>query len=113
MAMFHCELCYFLTKSRTNYNKHLTTEEHIKNEDIHEIKELHKLIHEKQDELKMKDKRIKLILKEYSKRKVKNKSILELEKMYNLETNEQQNIENIVTKLINSSDTLMKKHNLN
>jgi ribosomal protein L35 len=41
--MFHCELCHFLTKSRTKYNKHLTTEDHIKNEDLHEVAELFKL----------------------------------------------------------------------
>jgi len=110
--MFHCELCYFLTKSMTNYNKHLTTEDHIKNEDIHEVDELFKLIDEKKVELKMKNKKIKLILKEYAKCVDKNKPILELEKMYNLEMNERNNIEHTVTKLINTVKTLMTKHNI-
>jgi hypothetical protein len=96
----------------TNYNKHLTTEDHIKNEDIHEVDELFKLIDEKKVELKMKNKKIKLILKEYAKCVDKNKPILELEKMYNLEMNERNNIEHTVTKLINTVKTLMTKHNI-
>jgi hypothetical protein len=110
---FRCEYCHFFTTSRTNYNKHLITEEHIKIEDLHEVAELYKLIHVKQDELIMKTKRIKIILKNYAKCVDKNKPILELEKMYNLETNERNNIEFIKTKMINTVKILMAKHNLN
>ena len=110
---FRCEYCHFFTTSIKNYNKHLLTEEHIMNEDLHEIGELFKLIDNKRVELKMKNKRIKLILKEYAKCVDKNKPILELEKMYNLETNERNNIELITTNLINTVKTLIKKHNLN
>jgi acetyl/propionyl-CoA carboxylase alpha subunit len=95
-----------------NYNKHLITEDHIKNEYIHEVDELFKLIDDKRDELKMKNKKIKLILKQYAKCVDKNKPILELEKMYNLEMNERNNIEHTVTKLINTVKTLMTKHNI-
>ena len=108
---FRCEYCHFFTTSRANYNKHLTTEQHIISEDLHEIRELFKLIDDKRDELKMKNKKIKLILKQYAKCVDKNKPIIELEKMYNLEINERNNIEITVTKLINTVKTLTTKHN--
>jgi hypothetical protein len=109
---FRCEYCHFFTTSNKNYNKHILTEEHIMNEDLHEIRELFKLIDNKRVELKMKNKRIKLILKDYAKCVDKNKPILELEKMYNLEMNERNNINFITTNLINTVKTLIKKHNL-
>ena len=46
-----------------NYNNHLSTEEHMRNEDKHEIKQLYNLIMEKQDELVMNRTRRLFILK--------------------------------------------------
>ena len=96
MAMFHCELCYFLTKSITNYNKHISTEEHMRNEDNHEIKQLYNLIMEKQDELVMNRTRRLFILKN---------------KPFELES-ENQNI-TFIDNLKNRMNELAKKHNLN
>ena len=96
MAMFHCELCYFLTKSITNYNKHISTEEHMRNEDKHEIKQLYNLIMEKQDELVMNRTRRLFILKN---------------KPFELES-ENQNI-TFIDNLKNRMNELAKKHNLN
>ena len=94
--MFHCELCYFLTKSITNYNKHISTEEHMRNEDKHEIKQLYNLIMEKQDELVMNRTRRLFILKN---------------KPFELES-ENQNI-TFIDNLKNRMNELAKKHNLN
>ena len=90
--MFHCELCYFLTKSRMNYNKHLSTEQHMRNEDKHEIKQLYNLIMEKQDELVMNRTR-RFILKN---------------KPFELESENR-----ILHNLKNRMNELAKKHNLN
>ena len=111
--MDYCEYCHFFTTSRTNYNKHLTTEDHIMNEDLHEIKELRNLIIERQDELIMKGKKVIHILKKYNKTVQKNKPSLTLKKLFDLENSERDNIQFIVTNLKNRINELAKKHNLN
>lgn len=111
--MFHCELCHFFTTSRKNYNKHLTTEEHIKNEDIHEIGELRNLIIDRQDELIMKGKKVINILKKYNKTVQKNNPSLKLKNLFDLENSERKNIEFTITNLKNRTNELEKKHNLN
>jgi hypothetical protein len=112
MAVYQCEYCYFLTKSRTNYNKHLTTEEHIKKEDIHEIRELRKLIVERQDELIMKGRKVIYILKQYNKSVKNNNPSLTLKNLFELENSDRNNIKFIVTNLKNRKNELEKKHNL-
>ena len=95
-----------------NYNKHLTSEQHIKSEDIHEIKELHKLIEEKKDELKPIEKRIKIISKQYTKRVDKNKPAHDLTEMYYSETHKKYNNFYIRETLTDRINELATKHNL-
>lgn len=110
--MVYCEYCHFFTTSRTNYNKHLTTEDHIKNEDIHEIRELRNLIIERQDELIMKGKTVIYILKQYNKSVKNNNPSLTLKNLFDLEDSERKNIKFMVTNLKNRKNELEKKHNL-
>ena len=112
MDTFYCEYCNFFTTSRMKYNKHLTTEEHIKNEDIHEIGELFKLIEEKKDELKPIEKRIKIISKQYTKRVDKNKPAHDLTEMYYSETHKKYNNFYIRETLTDRINELATKHNL-
>ncbi len=111
--MDYCEYCNFFTTSRTNYNKHLTTEEHIKNEDIHEIGELRNLIIDRQDELILKGKKVIYILKQYNKSVKNNNPSLKLKNLFELENSERKNIEFTITNLKNRTNELEKKHNLN
>ena len=108
----HCEYCNFFTISMNKYNKHLITEDHIKNEDIHEIGELCKLIMEKQDELKNIDKIIEFISKRIYKRVDKNKPVPKLTEMYYAEIHKKFNITCIIETLTNRMYELSKKHNL-
>ena len=112
MDMVYCEYCNFFTTSRTNYNKHLPTEDHIKNEDIHEIGELFKLVDEKKDEIKMYDKIINRISKQYTKRVDKNKPVCDLTKMYYAEIHKKYNNSCIVETLTDRINELAKKNKL-
>jgi len=110
--MDYCEYCNFFTTSRTNYNKHLTTEEHIKNEDIHEIGELFKLVDDKKDEIKMNDKIINQISKQFTKRVNKNKPAHDLTEMYYAEIHKKYNHSCIVETLTDRISELATKHKL-
>jgi len=112
MDTFYCEYCNFFTTSRTKYNKHLITEEHIKNEDIHEIGELFKLIDEKKYELKPIEKKIKIISKQISKRVDKNKPVRDLTEMYYSETHKKYNNFYIRETLRDRINELATKHNI-